>query len=447
MLEHQEALEKIFKFSKTLPISQVPLEMALGQVLSKDLRASFPLPSFDNSAVDGYALRFPVCHSEPGKIGGAKNLRTRSFASLPQLKRRRASMMTNNFTLKVAGEIAAGAKNPPKLIPGTAAQIFTGAPVPAGTEAVVMQEKCARENGRVQFSGAPVPLENIRFKGEDIQKGELLLNKGTVLGAAQIGLLAAAGYAKVPVIRKPQVTVLATGNELKKPGEKIKSGQIFDSNTPLLRALLEENACAVSALPSGRDSRAALQRKIRQGLKADVFLIAGGVSVGKYDLVKELLREAGVREIFWKVNIKPGKPLFFGRKGKTLVFGLPGNPVSVFVTFSEYVKPCLQKLQGKAAHAVFEKAKMAADFKNGPRRHFVRCVVEQGTAAPLAGQGSHMIRSLAQANAILEVPPNEYLPKNREVTVKLFGEPLPRSLSHSVVAIHELPLQKAVQKH
>lgn len=398
MLEHHEALKKIVQAARPLPVTLTFLKDALGQVLAKDMRSSLALPSFDNSAVDGYAICF-----QP------KDLKKGALA----------------LEFKVIGEIAAGALNLPKLAAGQAVQIFTGAPVPAGAQAVVMQENISRERDLIKLSGCPRHGENIRFEGEDIQKGKLLLKKDIVLGAAQIGLLAAAGVAKVPVIGRPQVTILATGNELKKPGEKIRAGQIFDSNTELLRALVEESACLPLTLAAGQDHPLALKTKIRQGLKADVFLIAGGVSVGKYDLVKEILRQEGVREIFWKVNIKPGKPLYFGRKGKTLVFGLPGNPVSVFVTFAEYVKPALRQLQGKKAQPAYKKAQMAINYQNGSRRHFVRCLYTKAASSarvtPLSGQGSHMIHSLAQANALLEVSPSVFLRKNQEVEVKLFG--------------------------
>jgi molybdopterin molybdotransferase len=255
----------------------------------------------------------------------------------------------------------------------------------------------------------------------------VLARKGTRLNPCHLALLAAAGHEKISVNPVPVVTLLATGSELLKKGEKLQAGKIRDSNTILLEALVKEAGGLPQALPFVGDRLALIRDRIRKGLQGDLFLIAGGVSVGAYDFVKEALKKEGVREISWKVNIKPGKPLFFGRKGKSLVFGLPGNPVSVFVTFEEFIKPVLRKWSSvNPAKERRVSGFLTEKFENGPRLHFVRvrCRFDKNRWAvtPLGGQGSHMIGELASANALLCVEPGAVLKKGEPVTVKILNE-------------------------
>lgn len=302
-------------------------------------------------------------------------------------------------------------------------RIFTGASVPRGTLAVAMQEESSRINGKVLISKGLASGENIRKKGEDIQKGEKVLTQGTVLGPVHLALLAALGMKKAPVFKPPQVTFFTTGSELVTPGKQLKHGQIYDTNSTMLEALLAELQADALPLPSASDDPAAIRRRIRQGLRSDVLIISGGVSVGDYDFVKDILKEEGVCEIFWKVNIKPAKPLFFGKRGRTLVFGLPGNPVSVFIAFEEFVRPVLLHLQGrKTADRPLLQARLETSFQNESKTRFLWAALNEEkkkmTVRPLKGQGSHRIGSLAQAHALIRLEPYERLRQNQWVWVK-----------------------------
>jgi molybdopterin molybdotransferase len=401
MLSYDQALLLIEQHTATLRKRQVSLSDALGLVLAADLRAPEPFPSFDNSAVDGYAV---------------PNIETQSF--------------------RVQGEIRAGDAPRRRIKPNHAFRIFTGAPIPPGTAAVVMQEDTLCEGNTVRVT-APVKAQaNVRFRGEDFARGAVILSKGCQLDPQQLALLAALGIVRVPVIPAPRVSVLATGSELVPATSKPRAGQIRASNPILLDSLLRQLGATPCVLSTVGDSRNAIRRQIERGLDSDVLLISGGISVGKYDHVREVLHSLGVREIFWKVDIKPGKPVYFGKKGRSLVFGLPGNPVSVFVTFEEFVRPALLKMMGRQSDSLVAtttthtarpsrvvQSSLTSDFRNGSRLHFVRvrCVLDQSRwlASPLTGQGSHMLGALAQSNGILKVAPNAHLRKGQSVQVKL----------------------------
>lgn len=397
MLAYDEALAEILKTTFPLKPEFLSLRGCLGLVVSKDLFSSEPFPNFDNSAVDGYALSFPL----PEK-GGTK------------------------VPFKICGEVSAGKILRQALKPGEAVRIFTGAPVPRGAQAIVMQEHTERRNGSLLVLKSLKLQENIRFRGEDFQKGRVLVRRNTVLTPTHLALLAAAGYEKAPVYPSPQVSILATGNELLRPGEKRKAGKIYDSNTILLESLVKETGGNPHSFQPVGDRAQEIRSRVREGLQGDVLIISGGVSVGKYDFVREVLKKEGVREIFWKVDIKPGKPLFFGKKNRTLIFGLPGNPVSVFVTFEEFVKPAILKMKGGLKTQKGIRARLTEGFRNGPRLHFVRVRCVSGKSGygvtPLKGQGSHMIGSLASSNALLRVEPNAILRRNQYVLVKMIQE-------------------------
>ncbi len=393
MLTHQEALSRILKNAKTLGDVLVPLTEALGHVLSENVKARLPFPHFDNSAVDGFAVRW--------------NTRGQT-------------------RFKFKGEIPAGHTRKAVLKSGEAMAVFTGAPAPRGTQAVVMQEYAERRTGSVLLEKPVEALANIRFKGEDFKIGDRLISKGTALEPQHLGLLAALGHAKVKIKRSPKIGVFATGNEIILSGKKLKHGQIYDSNTPLLEALIKKTGALPVVIAKAEDSLAGIQMTIRKGLRQDVLIVCGGVSVGKYDFVKEALRLEGVREIFWKIDIKPGKPVFFGRKGKTLVFGLPGNPVSVFVTFEEFVKPAMLKMMGKKTEQSPVEGFLTRSFQNGPRPHFIRVCCQKRNdryeITPLKGQGSHQIGTLAKANGILKAEAGEALALGQKVRIKTISE-------------------------
>ncbi len=383
----------IDQHAKPLNKVSVRLPEALNGVLAESIKAKMPFPHFDNAAVDGFAVRWNE---------------------------------KNQKKFKFKGEIPAGDTRNVFLKPGEAVAIFTGAPTPKGTQAVVMQEYAERRNGSVLLQESVENFENIRLCGEDFKKGDSLLSKGTCLGPQHLALLAALGHSKVKMMRPPKVAVLSTGSEIVRQEKKLKRGQIYDSNTPLLEALIKKTGAHPILIAKANDSLAAIRRAIQKGLRQDVLIVCGGVSVGKYDFVKEALRQEGVREIFWKIDIKPGKPVFFGRKGKTLVFGLPGNPVSVFVTFEEFVKPALLKMMGKKTQQLWVDGFLTKSFQNGSRPHFirVRCQKRNGRyeITPLKGQGSHQIGTLAKANGILKVDAEETLWVGRKVRIKTISQ-------------------------
>lgn len=392
MLSYQEALSTIRQHAKPLGKISVCLSRALGRVLAEPIKAKMPFPHFDNAAVDGFAIR------EDAK---------------------------NQKKFKFMGEIPAGHTRKLFLNPGEAMAIFTGAPTPQGTQAVVMQEYAERMNGSVILQESVEDFKNIRMCGEDFKTGDPLISKGTRLEPQHLALLAALGHSKVQIVRPSKVAVLATGSEIIRSGKKLQRGQIYDSNTPLLEALLKKSGVHPVLFSKVGDSLKGIRQAIRKGLQQDVLIICGGVSVGKYDFVKEALRQEGVREIFWKVDIKPGKPVFFGKKGKTLVFGLPGNPVSVYVTFEEFVKPALLKMMGKKNQSNGVEGKMTKEYQNGARPHFIRvqCVKQEDgyRVTPLKGQGSHQIGTLAKANGILKVEAHGILRLGQPVRVKLMS--------------------------
>ena len=389
MLTHQKALSCILQNTKPLGPVTVPLSEALGSALFENVKAKPPFPHFDNSAVDGFAVRWK------GK-GQTK--------------------------FKFKGEVPAGDTRETVLKPGEAMAVFTGAPVPGGTQAVVMQEYTGRKNGSVLLQKPVEAFANVRLQGEDFKAGSLLIRKGTWIEPQHLALLAGLGHAQVKKIRTPRIGIFATGNEIVPPGRKLKRGQIYDSNTVLLEALIKKTGAFPVLAAKAEDSLAGIRRAVRKGLRQDVLIVCGGVSVGKYDFVKEALRRESVREIFWKIDIKPGKPVFFGRKGKTLVFGLPGNPVSVFVTFEEFVKPALLKMMGKSTGPSWTEGFLTKPFKNGPRAHFLRVLCQKRKGryeiTPLKGQGSHQIGALARADGILKAEAGETLEPGQKVRMK-----------------------------
>ncbi len=394
MLSYQEAFEKIIENAHPLKPQRVGLRESLGLTVAEDVFSPEPFPNFDNSAVDGYAV---------SQGAGLESL------------------------MKIQGEIRAGEIFSQRLKPNHAVRIFTGAPLPARTWAVVMQENTARINGSIRLLKAPKAGENIRLQGEDFQGGRVLVRKGRALQATHLALLAAVGIPKIFVYPSVQVAILATGTELWKKGGRLPPGKIRDSNTILLETLVKQAGGSPLPMPCVGDDLRQIRRAIRKGLQSDLFIVSGGVSVGKYDFVKEAFKKEGVKEIFWKVNIKPGKPLYFGKRKRALIFGLPGNPVSVFVTFEEFVKPAIQRMARRDPSSQrWVQGNLTDGFRNSNRLHFVRvrysaqkkgCPID-----PLKGQGSHMIGELAQANALLRVEPNAVLKKGDRVWVKRIEE-------------------------
>lgn len=372
----EEAQRLVLDRVERLPVETVAISEAGGRVLAEAGRAAVDLPPFDSSAMDGFALR---AADTPGR-------------------------------LPVSLRIAAGSPAPRALEPGEAMGIATGGVVPAGADAVIPFEYVVENDNTIELS-EPVPVgANIRPSGGDVRRGEVVVDVGARLGPAQLGGLAAAGLAEVLVARRPRAAVLATGSELRQPGEQLGPGQVFEANSLLLAAQLESVGAEVERLSSVADDEAAHREALSRGLSADVLVTSGGVSVGPHDLVRRIEAELGVEEVFWGVAVKPGKPISFGVADGRLVFGLPGNPVSALVGFELFVRPALLALQGAADPLPrFERGRLARGLEpNAHRDELVRArllVDGEGVVLdPLPGRESHMIVRAAAANALVLVP-------------------------------------------
>jgi molybdopterin molybdotransferase len=369
---------------RPLPPRELPLADALGAVLVDDVTARWPLPSFDNSAMDGYAVR-------------AADVATASEA--------------NPGVLTVDGEIAAGDTGVRNLVPGTAIRIMTGAPMPAGADAVVPVEQTDGGTDRVAIRAAVTEGASVRLTGGDARPGDLLLTAGTRLGAVHLGLLAAAGHGSVTARPRPQVTVISTGNELVEPGAELVPGQIWESNATMLAAAAREAGCPARRYPTVRDDTGAVLAAVQDALTdADLLITSGGVSMGaEHDVVKAALATLGT-VTFRRVAMQPGMPQGFGTvgPGDTPIFTLPGNPVSAYVSFWLFVRPALDVLQdanqerGKPRQAALTEPVRSPAHK----RSFLRGVLDgpAGLVTPVSGQASHQLASLAKANALVIVP-------------------------------------------
>ncbi len=375
LLSIDEALARVLAQVRPLESEPVSVAEAAGRVLAEDVAALIDLPPFPSSAMDGFAIR---AEDVPGE-------------------------------LPVVFRIAAGVPAERPLEAGEAMQISTGGTVPAGANAVVPIENVVENDNSVQVPNPVDAGAHIRPTGGDVRAGEALLAAGTVLGAAQIGALAAAGVAEVSCSRRPRVVVLSTGTELRAPGEALGPGQIYESNGPMLAAAFEAAGALVDRIGPVADDEEEHRRALEWGLEADVLVTSGGVSVGPHDLVRRILGELGVEEDFWRVAVKPGKPLAFATRGATLVFGLPGNPVSALVGVELFVRPALRALQGDSSPGPnYATARLAASVRrNAARDELVRARTardaDETVLEPVSGQESHMIARAAAADALVLV--------------------------------------------
>jgi molybdopterin molybdotransferase len=370
-----EAQAAILARCGPLDAETVPIEGAAGRVISEVAAAAVDLPPFPSSAMDGFAVR---------------------SADVPG-------------TLVVAGRIAAGSPAGRALAGGEAMEISTGGVVPEGADAVVPVEVVVDSGDTVEIPDAIAAGAHVRPQGGDIRAGEAVVPAGVLLGATQLGALAAAGIAAVVCARRPRVAVLATGSELVRPGTPLAPGQVYEANALMLASALAAAGAEVVRLPAVADDEDAHRDAIARGLEADVLVTSGGVSVGPHDLVRRIESELGVEEVFWQVAVKPGKPVAFGTHGRTLVFGLPGNPVSSLVGCELFVKPALRALQGLADPLPrFEHGRLSSPLsRNATRDELVRARAADGALEPLTGQESHMIARAAFANALVHVPRGE----------------------------------------
>lgn len=373
MISVEEALAQVLRLSPPLPAETVPLRAALGRRLAAPVAARITQPPFDAAAMDGYALPDPPA---PGA----------SYA--------------------VIGEASAGSTFDRALGPGQALRIFTGAPVPAGASHVVIQEDVLREGGRITIGPRAEAARNIRPRGQDFAEGDVLGPKR--LGPADLGLLAAMNIAEVAVHRRPIVAFLSTGNELVAPGEVPGPGQIVASSALALAALAEGAGAVTRILPIARDELAHLRAALDLAAGADLIVTLGGASVGDHDLVGRHAADLGLSLEFWKIALRPGKPMMAGRRGLTALLGLPGNPVSAYVCAQLFMLPMLHAFQGDPAPAPAPQSAVLAGAlgPNGPRRHYLRASFDAATGAisPAGSQDSALTRVLAEANALLIQP-------------------------------------------
>ncbi len=385
MLEFNEALEKILKHVRRLLPVKLSIAESLGFVLAEDIRTKEPIPLFDSSSVDGYAVRFQDIHDASDE---------------------------HPVHLAMQSTVSAGFASPQSLKPFHTIKIMTGAVLPKKADAVLMREFVKAKGETVVFTSIIKEGANLRRRGEEFAKGEIVFSKGTIVTPPVIGMCATLGLASVKVYHKPRVALVITGNELRSPSSKLRRGQIRDSNSYALAAALESAGVSAFLILQARDDKKQISKAFARALKkADVVISAGGVSVGDFDYVKLVLNDLRVKTIFWRVAMKPGKPNYFGTRGKKLVFGLPGNPVSAMVSLETLVMPALRKMMGiHFSEALNHDAVIEFDLKrSGGRTEFVRAFASRSedgryTVKPAVGQGSHMVGGLAEANCLIILP-------------------------------------------
>lgn len=382
-IDIEEARRLVLERVAPLGAEEVPVGDALGRVLAEPVRSADPVPGFDNSAMDGFAVRAAdTAGAAPGSPA----------------------------TLRIAAESRAGRPASAALQPGEAFAISTGAALPAGADAVVRIEDAEAADGRVLVSAEVEPGRDVRRAGEDIEAGDRVLAPGTALGPAELGVLVSAGRAEARCARRPRVRVVVTGDELLEPGEPMRPGGVRNSNAHTVPALARLAGAEVASIETAGDEAAATRAAIERALDADVAVVCGGVSVGEHDHVRPALRELGAEEVFWGVALRPGGPTWFGTMEDTLVFGLPGNPVSAIVTFVLFARPALRAMAGTPTEP--DRTTVILDVpyeaKKPGRAHAVRCrlrLAEDGWhATPTGPQGSHILTSMLGADALAILP-------------------------------------------
>ncbi len=405
MINADRALRIILKHVRASGSEPVALRDACGRIAAGNVVSGGDIPPFTNSSMDGYAVR---------------------SADLKNASRSR------QVSLSIAGESSAGNPFTGRFGKGKALRIMTGGMLPPGADAVVPVERAANEGeSAVRFFRPARPGDFVRRRGEDIPRGRRIVAGGDLLTPAHVGVLASAGHARVLVSRRPDVRILATGDELVRPDRTPREGGIRNSSSYTLTALVREAGGNPRFLGIARDRKGVIGRKVRSGLSGDILLVTGGVSVGAHDYVREVLESCGVNILFWRVNIRPGGPLLFGVKGRTLVFGLPGNPVSTGVTFLQFVRPAIGKILGRRVlfpsrwNAVTDEP---LAFKDG-RRLYLRGIARQEGGVirvrTTGSQSSGVMSSLLVANCFIIIPEGTAeVPAGSNVTIEFFRDPL-----------------------
>jgi molybdopterin molybdotransferase len=396
MLTVEEALEAILARVSTLGTERVDVVGAWGRVLAEPVVSRREIPPWPNSSMDGYAVR-----AEDTASGAA---------------------------LAVVGRVEAGGLPSRAIGRGEAMRIFTGAPLPEGADTVVPQEDVDARDDRIALRGAFERAAYVRARGEDVRVGDRVLEPGTLLTAAEVGLLATLGHGQVRVYRRPRVAILSTGNELADLGTEPGPGQIPNTNTYSLMAQVLEAGADPISLGVARDRLEAIEERVGAARDADVLVSSAGVSVGELDLVRDALINAGADLHLWQVSMRPGKPITFGSLGDRPVFGLPGNPVSAMVTFELFVRPALLKLAGRRrlTRPRVQARALAPVANPGSRRGYLRVQlepIEQGLGARLTGeQGSAILRSMVAADGLAVVPPDTIVPSGGNLEVIVLRE-------------------------
>jgi molybdopterin molybdotransferase len=404
MISVEKALQTILARFYPLPLEKLNILAAQSRVIGEDIIAGRNIPPADNSAMDGYAVR----HTDTANAAAE-----------------------NPVILKIIEDIPAGKVPRKKVNKGEAARIMTGAIIPGGADAVIRQEDTRKNGQNVSIFVSAEKGRDIRFAGEDVKKGELVIHRGTLLRPAQIGMLASLGHSLVSVYRRPHVAIMATGDELVNIHKDPPAGKIINSNSYALAA--QVLACGGVPVMMGitRDKKSALLKKFKKALSADLIISSGGVSVGDFDFVKDVMGEMGNSMHFWQVAMRPGKPLAFGAIESVPLFGLPGNPVSVMVSFEQFVRPCLLKMQGhtKLFHPTIKAISKQEIKKNAGIKHFIRAIVrkekDKYIAVTTGEQGSGILKSMVLANALIVVEENDtFIKKGAEVKVQLLDDSL-----------------------
>jgi molybdopterin molybdotransferase len=407
MLQYEEALARVIGAVPTAAGESIALADADGRFLAGEILSPVDIPPFDNSAMDGYAVR-------AADVALAK--------------------LDSPVRLRLAGRVAAGEKFLGEVSSGTCVRLFTGSPLPEGADAVVMQEDTkavGADPNEVLVLDSVKPWENVRFQGEDIKRTAAVAAKGDALTVGRLALLAAAGCVEVLVSRRPTVGILATGSELREPGQSLAPGQIYESNRPAIATLVRKAGAIARVYPLVTDVLEATQIALSSAFKeCDMVITSGGVSVGEMDFVKQALASLGGELQFWKVAIKPGRPFVFARLpcsnnrlssvDHKLFFGLPGNPVSALVTFLLLVRPAILRWQGASNVALARhSAVLAEPLENqGERRHYMRVRISSDGKCRSAGtQASHILSSFAAANGLVDIPPRTVFAEGTTVEV------------------------------
>lgn len=380
MISFSEAKSLISRQSQSYKkrLFKININKAVRYVLAENIKAKYDSPPFNQSAMDGYAF---------------------TFADLSKF---------SCFSLPAELENRAG-NSKIKIIPsGHAVRIFTGAKTPTNGDLVVPQEYVTLTENKIEFNSSSFsPFDNIRLKGSQFKKGEILIKKGEILSAAKIALAASAGYNMIQVYDKPKVAIIVTGSELIPPGKPLSGDKVYESNSVMLHSLLIENNIQSAGIQFVKDEIKTTTNAIQKALKnADVILISGGISVGKYDLIKDILEKLKTKTIFHRIKQKPGKPLYFGKNKNTYVFGLPGNPAASLTCFFEYVLPFLKSLSGyERTDAKSLHGKITANYYKKPGlTHFLKGFAQNGTVSILPDQESYKITSFAEANCLIVIP-------------------------------------------